>query len=430
MKILESARINAFGGINFVLEELNTQGIPDLLKENLPVLPSQSRYSWKDNFYGLLSIFFCGGSYIEDIHTHLRFHIGQTPYCNFPSSDTLLRRIKSLSCKDEFCKTKRGVIDHHYNINDRLALLNMRLLRSMGTFKQKELTLDYDNTIIFNEKADSVLTYKKEKGYQPGVCTINVNQVLYLENRNGNSEAKSFQDKTLKRMFKHMKTCGISKPHHFRADSASYQYDVIQLLTKEVKNFYISVRKSYVSNYFSKISNWEPTTDGNGGQIEIGELIYSPFAKYYTAAQTPCQYRLIVKRKPREDRQIDLITKTAHHYTAIVTNNTEKSAIQAMQFYNKRGAMEKQFDVIKNDFGWNHMPFSSLAHNTVFLFLTAMCKNIYHKVIEKFSKRFEGLQPNFRIRRFIFKFIILPVKWIKRSRTMQLKIYGKIAYKT
>lgn len=430
MKIIESTQINAFGGINFVLEELNQQGIGDLLNENLPSLPAQSTYSWKDNFYALLSIFFCGGSYIEDIHTHLRPHIGENPYCNFPSSDTILRRMKSLASKDTFCRTKRGTVDHHYCVNDRLALLNIKLLKSLGTFNQRELTLDYDNTILFNEKDDSVLTYKKERGYQPGVCTINVNQILYLENRNGNSEAKSFQDVTLKRMFKHLSTCGINKPDNFRADSASYQYDVIQLLSKEVKHFYISVRKSYVSGYFSKIVNWEQTTDGNGDQIEIGELKYRPFKKYYKASQTPNEYRLVVKRKLRKDRQVDLITETEHNYTAIVTNDTEKSAIEAMRFYNKRGAMEKQFDVVKNDFGWNHMPFSSLADNTVFLYLTAMCKNIYQLIIKNFSKRFSGLEANFRIRRFIFKFIILPCKWIKRSRKLQLRVYGKIAYKT
>lgn len=45
------------------------------------------------------------------------------------------------------------------------------------------------------------MSYKKQYGYQPGVCTINEAHILYIENRNGNSDAKSFQIDTLKRFF-------------------------------------------------------------------------------------------------------------------------------------------------------------------------------------------------------------------------------------
>ena len=66
---------------------------------------------------------------------------------------------------------------------------------------QNDLTIDYDNTILFTEKSDSKMTYKRNPGYQPGVCTINEEQVFYIENRNGNSDAKSFQSDTLNRIF-------------------------------------------------------------------------------------------------------------------------------------------------------------------------------------------------------------------------------------
>ncbi len=92
--------------------------------------------------------------------------------------------------------------------------------------------------------------------------------------------------------------------------------------------------------------------------------------------------------------------------------------------------MEKQFDVIKNDFGWNHMPFSHLNTNTVFLYLMAMLKNIYNVIIDRFSKRFEGLNPTYRIKKFIFRFVILPAKWIRSSRQNILRVYGDIKYKT
>jgi len=46
------------------------------------------------------------------------------------------------------------------------------------------------------------MTYKRNPGYQPGVCTVNEKYVLYIEGRNGNSDAKSFQHDTLDCLFK------------------------------------------------------------------------------------------------------------------------------------------------------------------------------------------------------------------------------------
>jgi len=92
--------------------------------------------------------------------------------------------------------------------------------------------------------------------------------------------------------------------------------------------------------------------------------------------------------------------------------------------------MEKGFDVLKNDFGWKNLPFSKLEQNTVFLFFTAMCRNLYSYIITSFSKKFKHLKPIFRIKKFIFRFITIPAKWIKKARRWHLRIYSKIAFKT
>ena len=77
-------------------------------------------------------------------------------------------------------------------------------------------------------------------------------------------------------------------------------------------------------------------------------------------------------------------------------------------FYNQRGKQEREFDTLKNDFGWKKLPFSKLEQNTVFLYLTAICKNIYNYLICHFAKIVNGLNPNFRLKKFIFRFICVP----------------------
>lgn len=421
MKILNSPAISAFGGINFVFDYLESKNLKRFINDSLPTLKSQSKYTWSDILYSILVIYMCGGDCIEDLQTHLKYHFKNNPFINLPGPDTVLRRLTQLAVPTNECGTRTGNVTHMYNTNPTLENLNVAILKKQGAFSVDELILDYDNTIIFNEKSDSKMTYKRNPGYQPGVCTLNEEQVLYIENRNGNSDAKAFQSDTIKRIFNLLKTHKIRKPDHFRADAASYQYDVINLLDQEVHNFYIGCRNSYIEKYFSKVSNWEPLYDDNVELMEVGEIRITPFKKRTQAAK---EYRLIVKRKLKSDTQLDLFTRDAYEYRAIITNNFELTPKEVALFYGHRGNMEKQFDILKNDFGWTKMPFSKLQYNTVFLYITAICRNLYKMVITAFSSRIKSLKSTFRVKKFLFRFIILPAKWIKQSRQIRLRVYG------
>ena len=195
--------------------------------------------------------------------------------------------------------------------------------------------------------------------------------------------------------------------------------------------FYIGCKNSYVEKYFTQISNWETLTSNCDGPMEIGEINIIPFQHQAKKdKKEPKEYRLVVKRKPKEDKQLDLFTMDAFEYRAILTNNKVLRTEEVVHFYNHRGNMEKQFDILKNDFGWNHMPFSKLKQNTVFLYITAICRNLYHNIIRYFSKIIKSLKPTFRVKKFLFRFIILPSEWIKRARQNYLRIYGKISFST
>ncbi|MDO5970636.1 IS1380 family transposase, partial [Flavivirga aquimarina] len=90
------------------------------------------------------------------------------------------------------------------------------------------------------------------------------------------------------------------------------------------------------------------------------------------------------------------------------------------------GNAEKQFDILKNDFGWNHLPFSSLENNTVFLYFTALCRNLYTIVLGSLSNRFKSLEPTYRIKKFIFHFIAVPAKWVRHSGQWCLRLYSGV----
>jgi hypothetical protein len=89
------------------------------------------------------------------------------------------------------------------------------------------------------------------------------------------------------------------------------------------------------------------------------------------------EYRLVVTKEKRRDGQVNLFTSEAYFYSSIITNDKEKLIDEIVFFYNKRYAIEREFEGLKYDFGWNKLPFSKLAQNNTYLIIMGMCKNIY-----------------------------------------------------
>ncbi|MBO5426987.1 MAG: IS1380 family transposase, partial [Prevotella sp.] len=81
------------------------------------------------------------------------------------------------------------------------------------------------------------------------------------------------------------------------------------------------------------------------------------------------------------------------------------------------------FDDMNNGFGWDRLPKSFMAENTVFLLLTALIRNFYKVNIQRLDIKRFGLNATSRIKAFVFKFISVPAKWIRTSRRNVLNIY-------
>ena len=425
MKLVKSTQqITPFGGLTFVYQYLENKRIGELINAYLSKLPEQSKYTWKDIAYSLWSIPFCGGDCIEDLSVNLNHYLKTIPYFNVPSSDSVLRRLKDLSKPQRTLVSKYYGKHHDFSINMTLNKLNLKLIKRLGGINSKTVVLDYDNTIITTKKADSRMTYIKQKGYCPGVGIIG-DKIVYVENRNGNSDAKTYQEKAVNRMFKLLKSEGISVDI-FRADSASYQFQVIEAAKKYANQFYIKARiNQTVANAIDNIQKWESVIIKEE-EFFIGSTTFMPFhgSKCRRKKDMPLSpYRLVVMKLRRKDGQTNLFTNEAYLYKAIITNDYEMSDIEVFDYYNQRGAIEKEFDVLKNDFGWNTIPFSNLNENTVYMIFTAMCRNIFSYVIKLFSQGNKLLRSNYRIKKFIFRFIILPAKWTIRGRQSVLNIY-------
>jgi len=358
---------------------------------------------------------FCGGECAEDITEHLRGELGQVKNFEVCSADTLLRMQKELATEKETIVSETN-IRHDFNINIAMNRLMIKLLVQTGQLspKYEDYIFDYDNQFIPTEKYDSKRSYKKADGYFPGIASIK-NHPVYIENRNGNSNVKYNQDETLKRSYSLLDEFDI-KVKHSRMDCGSFDKTVVPVVEANSTYFYIRAQRcESLYNQIKEITNWETVTIGFK-EYQAASIQYAPFGWKKT-------YRYVITREKNNDAQGNLFTGDDFTYRAIMTNNNEMSDKEVVEFYNDRGDSERLFDEMNNDFLWKKMPFSFLHENTVFLVMMAICRNLYHFLIELISRKLDSIKPNFRLKKFIFRFMVVPSKWIKQGRQYVLKLF-------
>lgn len=421
MKITYSSEnINSFGGLNFADTIINNTGIYGLIDQTLGTRGTNAGYSYSSLIRSYLLMVLCGGECAEDIAVHLRQELGQVKGFNVCSADTLLRIQKELATQKETFLSE-SEIEHDFNINVNMNQLMVKLLvktKQLLTHRN-DYIFDYDNQFIPTGKYDSKRSYKKADGYFPGIASID-NFPVYIENRNGNSHVKYKQDETLKRAYSILSGNGINIKHS-RMDCGSFDKKVIPVVEANSDFFYIRAQRcASLYDMVRDITSWQTVNIGFK-EYQIASIEYAPFGWDKT-------YRYVITREKTNDTQGDLFTGDHFTYRAIMTNNREMTDIEIVKFYNARGGSERLFDEMNNDFLWKKMPFSFLHENTVFLIMMAICRNLFHFLTDFISKKLDFIKPNFRLKKFIFRFMVVPFKWIKRGRQQVLKLFSTKKY--
>jgi len=409
-KIIKSSeKVNPFGGIFFVMNEIKKKGLSKLIDSCLGERVKQARYSYSDIILNWIFANLCGAERLEDIEK-IREHFD----FKLPSHDRIGGIFKAFATKTKMLRArKQSKVRHQFNIHKPLNSLMIDIALKLNLLKKnKPYVLDYDNTIIDALKHDSTKTYKWSYGYQPGVSFIGKIPV-YIEGRNGNSNAETLMCDTLKRCFDLLDRKGI-KISKFRSDAAAFQYNVIELMEQRSVKFYIRLVKNH--NFIEKVKNeiksWNKIVINNCS-LEIGTGVYASWRLKNVFKK---EYRMVVVRRLKQGK---------YDYNAIITNDLKMTPKQVLCFYNQRGAIERNFDTLKNDFNWRRLPFSFLNENTVFMIISAMASIIYEYLIINFSKKVDFVKRKYRLKNFIYHFIICSVIF----RGEQLEMFTERDYK-
>lgn len=253
------------------------------------------------------------------------------------------------------------------------------------------------------------MSFKRTRGYAPMI--VSIGQIpVYIENRNGNVTA-------IARILENVQnSVNILRQHNInvdkvRMDAGGYALDAMNYMDNEGINFYISAKRTPgMMREVSRHKNWRRF------QLETVQSFWD-----CEAADVPFRlvhgikdYRLVVMRAKLDDHKMP--TKWLAHedyaYRIIITNDWTSSIEEIVQFHNARGAVERCYDVLKNNFGFRLPPFSNMNENSVFMLIAALTNNVYQALIARVSKEFKKLSPVSRLRDFIHYFMTVSLEII------------------
>ena len=90
-------KLTPFGGIFSIMEQFDSMLSPIIDQTLGQRCRSIIGYQYSEIIRSLMSVYFCGGSCVEDVTSHLMRHLSYHPTLRTCSSDTILRAIKNLT---------------------------------------------------------------------------------------------------------------------------------------------------------------------------------------------------------------------------------------------------------------------------------------------------------------------------------------------
>jgi hypothetical protein len=353
--------LTAHGGLALLAEYNHGMGLRHLADRYLPGPGSNRGYAASAFVDSLVLLVQAGGRRLEDLRELRR----ESPLLKLvgrdeiPDSDTVgdwLRRMGDPTTGQAGLVGLGAVRD----------ILTCRRLRRD---ERKDYTLDIDAMQVEGEKQDAHFTYQGVKGYmpmlgylfEPGLCLLD-------EFREGN-ESPGAGHVAFYRQCKERLPEG-KRIARFRADSASYQSDVINELEKDNAAWTITAdQDSAVQQVIRDIPHDAWQRPYPGCDYELAETVHS-------MEKTKKSFRLVVKREER--RQQSLFAQEKYFHYAVATNlPEEKSPQDVLAWHNQRGQAENFNKELKIGFGQDQMPCGQSHANAVYFRIGVLAYNLF-----------------------------------------------------
>lgn len=307
---IKSEQVTPFGGIFSIMEQFDAL-FSKMIDSILGLRTKTCGYQYSEIIRSLMCVFFCGGSCIEDISTHLMRHVSCHPKLKTCSADTILRAITELSVRNTTYTSPVSGKSYDFNTADTMNDLLVKSLVSTGVLcKGQAYDFDFDHQFIETGKYDTKFTYKKFTGYSPGVAVIG-DHIVGIENRDGNANVRFCQQHTLERIFTRLEENGI-RIDRARMDCGSCSEEIVDMVKAHCNHFYIRANRcsAFYDDMFM-LRGWR-TEEINGIEFELNSIVVEKWKGK--------PYRLVIQRQRRTDN-IQEIWEGEYTYRCILTND-------------------------------------------------------------------------------------------------------------
>ncbi len=163
---IKSEKLTPFGGIFSIMEKFDSMLSPVIDSTLGQRCSSIFGYQFSEIVRSLMSVYFCGGSCVEDVTSQLMRHLSYHPTLRTCSSDTILRAIKELTQENISYTSDQGKT-YDFNTADKLNTLLINALVSTGELKEiEEYDVDFDHhtpdgdKLKLDKKSYSIKTIK------------------------------------------------------------------------------------------------------------------------------------------------------------------------------------------------------------------------------------------------------------------------------
>ena len=148
---IKSEKLTPFGGIFSIMEQFDSMLSPIIDQTLGQRCLSIIGYQYSEIVRSLMSVYFCGGSCVENVTSHLMRHLSCHPMLRTCSIDTILRAIKELT-QDNISYTSNQGKTYDFNTADNLNALIIKALISTGELNEVEsYDVDFDHQFFETE---------------------------------------------------------------------------------------------------------------------------------------------------------------------------------------------------------------------------------------------------------------------------------------
>lgn len=356
-----SEELTAHAGLALLAEYNHGMGLRELTNRHLPGPGSNRGYEASAFVDSLVLLLQAGGRRLEDLRELRREGplLALVGRDLIPDSDTVgdwLRRMGNP-------KTGQAGLGGLGVVRDELTL------RIMRRDAREDYTLDVDAMQVEGDKQDAHITYQGVKGYMPMLGYLYESGICLMDEfREGNESPGAghvaFYQQCTERM-----PMG-TRIARYRADSASYQADVINKLEADGVLWTITAdQDAAVRQIIKRIpeGEWKEAYPGSG--YELAETVHS-------MGKTKSSFRLVIKREER--RQKNLFYQEKYFHYAVATNmSEEKSPLDVLTWHNQRGQAENFNKELKIGFGQDQMPCGQSEANAVYFRIGVIAYNLF-----------------------------------------------------